>query len=149
MYYMRSLDNEWFRKGMGAVPPPMENIRLRSLRQEMSEMLYQWAEEYYDPSGPNLNERRSRKDLYNAFVEYAGLTGHGITRSNFRKKIQAYCKFKGYDFNVNIPDTLGNYYADWKPSHKSESFIGGSDKSGGVEYFTVFSPAKEQELKPF
>lgn len=149
MYYLRSLDNEWFRKGMGAVPPPMENIRLRSLRQEMSEMLFQWAEEYYDPSGQNLNERRTRKDLYVAFVEYAGQTGHGVTRSNFRKKVEAYCKFKGYDFNVNIPDKLGNYYTDWKPLHKSESFIGDSDKSGGVEYFTVFSPAKEQELKPF
>lgn len=149
MYYLRSFDNEWYRKGMGAVPPPMENIRLRSLRQEMSEMLYQWAEEYFDPSGSHLNERLSRKDLFTAFTEFAGLNGHGVTRSNFRKKIEAYCKFKGYDFNVNVPNKLGQVYTDWKPTHLSESFIGDSDKSGGVEYFTVFSPAKEKELKPF
>ena len=149
MYYLRSLDNEWYRKGMGAVPPPMDNIRLRSLRQEMSEMLYQWAEEYYDPSGSNLNERRSRKDLFNAFIEFAGVSGHAVTRSNFRRKIEAYCKFKGFDFNINVPNKLGNIYADWKPTHQSESFIGDSDKSGGIEYFTVFSPAKEKELRPF
>ena len=149
MYYLRSFDQEWYRKGMGAVPPPMENIRLRSLRQEMSEMLYQWADEYFDPSGTHLNERLSRKDLFAAFTEFAGINGHGVTRSNFRKKIEAYCKFKGYDFNINVPNKIGQVYSDWKPSHMSESFIGDSDKSGGVEYFTVFSPTKEKELKPF
>ena len=149
MFYLRSFDEEWYRKGMGAVPPPMENIKLRSLRQEMSEVLYQWAEEYFDPSGTHLNERLSRKELYNAFIEYAGTTGHGVTRSGFRKKIEAYCKFKGYDFNINIPNKLGQCYNDWKPTHQSESFIGDSDKSGGLEYFTIYSSTKEQELKPF
>ncbi|MBD5318702.1 MAG: hypothetical protein HDS09_05515 [Bacteroides sp.] len=138
IFYLRSFDNVWYKKGMGAVPPPMENIRLRSLRQEMSEALFQWAEEYYDPCGQNLNERRSRKDLFTCFCEYAGTNGHGVSRSNFRRKIEAYCKFKGYDFNINQPDKLGNVYSQWKPSHQSQPFIGESDKSGGVEYFTVF-----------
>lgn len=149
MFYLRSMDNGWHREGMGVVPPPMDNIRLRSLRQDMSEVLYQWAEEYFDPSGTRLNERISRKVVLDAFLEYAGTTGHNVTRSNFKKKIESYCKFKGYDFNVNKTDKNGQIYSSWKPLHPTESFLGESDKSGGVEYFTVYSPEKEQELKPF
>lgn len=150
MYYFRSFENSWAREGAGAVPPPMKNIELRTLRQEMSEVLYQWAEEYFDPSGTHLNERIRRADLVTSFFEYAGgPAGHGVTRTNFKGKIQAYCKFKGYDFNIDRPNADKVYYTDWKPSHPDESFIGTDDKSGGAEYFKVYSPAKEQEIKPF
>lgn len=150
MYYFRSFEDCWERKGTGAVPPPMRNIELRTLRQEMSEVLYQWAEEYYDPSGTHLNERIKRSDLVTSFFEYAGgPAGHGVTRTNFKGKIQAYCKFKGYDFNIDRPNDNNVYYSDWKPSHPNESFIGTDDKSGGAEYFKVYSPEKEKQLKPF
>jgi len=150
MYYLRSFENCWAREGQGAVPPPMKNIMLRTLRQEMSEVLYQWAEEYFDPSGSHLNERIKRADLVQSFFEFAGgPNGHGVTRTNFKGKIQAYCKFKGYDFNTNRPNAEKMYYSDWKPLHPDESFIGDDDKSGGAEYFQVFTPAKEKELKPF
>ena len=150
MYYFRSFENCWAREGAGAVPPPMKNIELRTLRQEMSEVLYQWAEEYFDPSGSHLNERIKRADLVASFFEYAGgPAGHGVTRTNFKGKIQAYCKFKGYDFNIDRPNAEKVYYSDWKPLHPEESFIGSDDKSGGAEYFKVFSPAKEKESKPF
>ena len=150
MYYFRSFENCWAREGAGAVPPPMKNIELRTLRQEMSEVLYQWAEEYFDPSGSHLNDRIKRADLVASFFEYAGgPAGHGVTRTNFKGKIQAYCKFKGYDFNIDRPNAEKLYYSDWKPLHPDESFIGSDDKSGGAEYFKVFSPAKEKELKPF
>lgn len=150
MYYFRSFENCWAREGAGAVPPPMKNIELRTLRQEMSEVLYQWAEEYFDPSGSHLNERIKRADLVASFFEYAGgPAGHGVTRTNFKGKIQAYCKFKGYDFNIDRPNAEKAYYSDWKPLHPEESFIGSDDKSGGAEYFKVYSPAKEKELKPF
>ena len=150
MYYFKSFEQIWYREGCGAVPPPMRNIELRTLRQEMSEILYQWAEEYFDPTGTHLNDRIKRQDLINAFYEYAGGTsGHGVTRSNFKQKVQAYCKFKGYDFNTNKPNAQGAWYSDWKKTHSDETFIGIDDKSGGAEYFTVYSPDKEAELKPF
>lgn len=150
MFYFRSFENCWAREGAGAVPPPMKNIELRTLRQEMSEVLYQWAEEYFDPSGSHLNDRIKRADLVASFFEYAGgPAGHGVTRTNFKGKIQAYCKFKGYDFNIDRPNAEKVYYSDWKPLHPEESFIGSDDKSGGAEYFKVFSPAKEKESKPF
>lgn len=150
MFYFRSFENCWAREGAGAVPPPMKNIELRTLRQEMSEVLYQWAEEYFDPSGSHLNDRIKRADLVASFFEYAGgPAGHGVTRTNFKGKIQAYCKFKGYDFNIDRPNAEKMYYSDWKPLHPDESFIGTDDKSGGAEYFKVYSQAKENELKPF
>lgn len=150
MFYLRSLDEVWWREGQGAVPPPMKNVELRTLRQEMGETLLSWADEYFDPTGSHLNERCVRNELWAAFLDYAGgMSGHGVTRTNFRRKVESYCKFKGYDFNTNRPNSEKMYYADWKPLHPDESFIGGDDKSGGKEYITVFSPAKEKELKPF
>ncbi|MDE7180360.1 MAG: transcription elongation factor 1 family protein, partial [Muribaculaceae bacterium] len=89
MYYLRSFENAWNKKGEGVVPPPMKNIELRTLRQSMSETLLQWAEDYYDPTSDHLNSRINRKDLFDSFLEYAGgLQGHGVTRSNFKNKIK-------------------------------------------------------------
>lgn len=150
MYYLRSFEQGWAREGQGAVPPPMRNIELRTLRQEMSEVLFQWAEEYFDPTGANLNTRIARKVMFQSFLEYAGGTsGHSVTRTNFRNKIIAYCKFKEYDFNIDKPidnkSMLKQYYSDWKPTHPDETFVGDSDKSGGTEYFTVWSQKVQQE----
>lgn len=154
MYYLRSFKQIWYREGRGAVPPPMKNIELRTLRQSMSEVLLQWAEEYFDPTGDHLNQRHARKELFAAFIEYAGgMQGHGVTRTNFKIKMIAYCRYKGYDFNHNRPiDNKADskiFYSDWKPSHPKESFIGDEDKSGGVEYFTIYSEEKYKEDHPF
>lgn len=142
MYYFRSYEQEWAGKGIGAVPPPMRQIEKRSLRQFMSEVFFQWAEEYYDPSGVHLNNREFRGDILKDFQIYAGEARHGVTQSNISKRIHAYCKFKGYAFNPDKQNKFGRYYSDWSPSSQDEAFIGGLDKSGGKEYFTVYSPEK-------
>lgn len=150
MYYLRSFEEIWHREGRGVVPPPMKNIELRTLRQAMGETFLAWAEEYFDPTGANLNERRERKEMWNAFLEYAGgMNGHGITRTNFRRKVESYCKFKRYDFNIAKPNDENVCYADWKPLHPEETFLGGDDKSGGKEYMTVYSPELEKIKRPF
>lgn len=154
MYYLRSFKEMWYREGRGVVPPPMRNIEKRTLRQYMSEVLLQWADEYFDPSGPRLNQRIARKEQFRDFLEYAGgPNGHGVTASNFKKKIQAFCKYKGYDFNINKPIEVSKdvkyYYKDWKLTHPDESFIGGDDKSSSVEYFTVYSEVKYKAEHPF
>lgn len=145
MYYFRSYENGWAGEGVGAVPPPMQQIELRSLRQFMSEVFYQWAEEYYDPSGEHLNKREARTDVFGNFIQYAGDSRHGVTRSNISKKIKAYCEFKGYAFNPDKQNERGQFYCDWKPKTLTEVFIGGMDKSGGKEFFEVFSPDKAKE----
>lgn len=143
MYYLRSYEQHWVDQGVGVVPPPMTQIELRTLRQEMSEAFLQWAEEYYDPEGPHLNEREPRNDVYLAFLEFAGTSGHGITRSNILKKIKAFCKYKGYDLNINKQNDKGEYYLDWKKLNPDKTFLGINDKSGGKEYFTVWLPESE------
>lgn len=142
MYYFRSYELGWHEDGMGAIPPPMEQIELRSLRQQMSETFLQWAEEYYDPSGSHLNERELRSEVFRSFLEFAGASDHGVTRSNILKRVQAFCKYKGLDLNINRPDEKGKYYNEFKRDHPDDSFIGINDKSGGKEYFTVYSPEK-------
>lgn len=142
MYYFRSYEQEWAGKGIGVVSPPMRQIEKRSLRQFMSEVFFQWAEEYYDPTCEHLNAREVRNDILKNFLTYAGDARHGVTQSNISKRIHAYCKFKGYAFNPDKQDKAGRYYSDWSPSSPDEAFIGGLDKSGGKEYFTVFSPDK-------
>ncbi|MDE7397031.1 MAG: hypothetical protein K2M98_04825, partial [Muribaculum sp.] len=153
MYYLRSFEEVWYREGRGAVPPPMKNIEKRTLRQFMSEVFLQWADEFFDPSGNNLNRRISRKDMFLAFLEFAGgPSGHNVTRSNLKKKIVAFCKYKGYDFNIDKPIETASgikvYYADWKKDNPDDSFVGGDDKSAGVEYFTVFSADKYKLENP-
>ena len=88
--------------------------------------------------------------MFQSFLEYAGGTsGHSVTRTNFRNKIIAYCKFKEFDFNIDKPidnkAQLKQYYSDWKPNHPDETFVGDSDKSGGTEFFTVFSKKVHDE----
>lgn len=152
MFYFRSMQLGWAEPGMGAVPPPMQNIELRPLRQEMSEVFFQWAEEYFDISGSNLCSRIKKFDMANDFFEYAGgMVGHSVTKSNFKKKLKKYCKFKGYSLNINKPNEDGEIYSDWikDDNNKGQSFFGGDDKANSAEYFTVFSEDKFQQLKPF
>ena len=63
----------------------------------------------------------------------------GVTPSNFRTKVVLYCDFKGYHFNVSRPNKSGISFRDWIEDHPGEAFVGEADKSGGVEYFGVFS----------
>lgn len=148
MYYLRSFEMAWNKKGEGVVPPPMRNIELRTLRQSMSEVLLQWAEEYFDPTGPNINTRIKRLDMFKNFLEYAGgPQGHGVTSSNFKNKIKDFCKYKGYDFNRDKPIDKPNggkiFFSDWKPKHEDESYLGGDDKSNSKEYFTISQYVRE------
>lgn len=149
MYYFRSFEEIWNVEGRGVVPPPMTNIELRTLRQSMGETFLQWAEEFFDPTGVKLNTRISRRDLYNEFITYASNQGHAVTRTNFKTKIIEYCRYKSYDFNINkhleTKSDIKVCYNEWKPTHPDESFIGSDDKSGGVEYFTVYFADKGKD----
>lgn len=148
MYYFISMAECWYRQGQGAVPPPMKDIRLRSIRQQMGEQFLQWADAYFDERGANLNVRQGRKDMYDAFHAYFPDARFGTTASNFKKKLILFCQFKGYHLNVSKPDERGNLFSDFIKANPNESFIGGPDKSGSVEYFSVFSTAFAEKM-PF
>ena len=146
--YLRSMAEKWYREGQGAVPPPMDDIEQRTLKQRMGEAFYQWAEVYFDPSAGNLNHRQKRKDMYGAFHEAFPDAKFAVSASNFRTKLLLYCEFKGLDYNVTRPAADGTAFSYWKASHPGEAFVGDRDVSGGVEYFTV-SDSKFSIQQPY
>ncbi|WP_281694242.1 DUF3854 domain-containing protein [Barnesiella viscericola] len=139
MFYFKSMAESWYRTGQGAVPPPMRDIKMRTLKQQMGEAFVQWAETYFDESANNLNERIPRKTMYDAYHSSFPDSKFGVTPSNFRTKVVLYCDFKGYHFNVSRPNKSGISFRNWIDEHPGETFVGEADKSGGVEYFGVFS----------
>lgn len=116
----------------GVVQAPGERLEMRKLRQEITETLISWADEYFsDPS--HLNTRLPKKDLYDAFCTYDPAQRKFISPTAFKKKFIMYCTWKGYTFNPNKYDPItGKPYQfdkDGKPVI--------DDKAGGIEYFTV------------
>lgn len=147
--YYSSMQNVWYRPGQGVVPPPMHDIMQRTLRQQMSESLYQWAEVYFDATGFVLNSRKQRSEMWGNFKEHYPDQRSGITPSNFKTRLKYYCQFKGLHFNpskLNKDDKTS--FRNWIAKHPGESFIGEDDKSGGIEYISVYDT--ENALKePF
>lgn len=116
----------------GVVQAPGERLEMRKLRQEITEPLISWADEYFsDPA--NLNRRLVRKELYDAFCNYDQAQKRFITSTIFKKKFRLYCEWKGYIFNPHKYDPVTG-----KPHHFDKDGIPiVDDKAGGVEYFTV------------
>ena len=114
---------------------------LRTLRQQMSESIYQWAEVYFDATGHNLNNKVPRGDMFRDFKEHFPDARSGISQANFKTKLTFYCQFKGYHLNPNKLNKEGKSFRYWIADHPGESFIGGADKSGGVEYFSIYDTA--------
>ena len=136
--YFVSMQAEWTRQGQGCVLPPMHDIMLRTLRQQMSESIYQWAEVYFDESTHHINFKVPRGEMFEDFKRHFPDARSGISQANFKTKLQFYCQFKGYHFNPNKLNKEGKSFRHWYNDHQGESFIGTADKSGGVEYFSIY-----------
>lgn len=140
MYYLRSMSQGWTRTGRGVVlPPPMQSLERCSLRQQMGEAFLQWAEAYFDPSTLALNAKIPRKDLSEKYHAEFPSAKESIRASDFRKRMIAFCKYKGYHFNPMSKNEDGVRYSDWKANHSGESFVGESYKSNSREYWMVAS----------
>jgi hypothetical protein len=87
--------------------PPMENIERRILRQQIGENFLDWANTYFsitedlfDPSG-HVDCEIKRRDLFEAYKgEY---NDKYTTPKNFKDKLTALCKYKGWELN---PDEM-------------------------------------------
>lgn len=116
----------------GVVQAPGERLEKRKLRQEITETLISWADEYFsDPA--HLNARLPRKELYDSLCTYDPAQRKFISPTAFKKKFIMYCDWKGYTFNPNKYDSITG-----KPYHfdkDGKPVI--DDKAGGIEYFTV------------
>lgn len=136
--YFTSMQQGWARPGQGVILPPMHDIMQRTLRQQMSESLYQWAEVYFDPTGYVINTRKQRSEMFGDFKSHFPDARSGISTSNFKKRLIFFCQFKGYHFNPSKLNKEGRSFRSWIADHPGESFIGDDDKSGGIEYFSVY-----------
>jgi DNA primase len=143
--YFRAMDQGWGdRVGQGIVPPPLENIELRMLRQAIGEDFLMWAEEYYAPPTSedeygkrHLNERETRKDLYNDFLDKFSHARKYVTASSFGRRMKDFCVYKGYHFNPHRPNSEGVDFVIFNREFPGTTFIGEPDKSGGIEYLII------------
>lgn len=131
MYFIAK-QNGWGVVGSGLVQPNMERIEMRRLRQEIGEVFITWADEYYnlgDEVNPRtINEGRlgariERKTMYDDFIDKNPAQKQRSTPHSFSKKLKFYAMYRNLVVN---PDNLD-----------ANGLPGASDKSGGVEYFTL------------
>jgi hypothetical protein len=143
--YFQSLRDCWAGKNKGIVEPPMETLEKRRLRQQIGEDFMQWAEtafamntegEAIDGSS-HINERISRHELFNEFMEEYPHARKYINPTSFKKRMLFYCKYKGLHFNIAKLNKEGIDFSTFKKHNPGEMFEGDDDKSGGKEYFTI------------
>ena len=118
----------------GVVEAPGERLEQRIIRQKMGESFLMWAEEYYsDGEGTKLNQRISRKEIYDTYLTEFPHERKFVSPQKFREKLMAFCQWKGYTFNPQRYDNLTGlpmyFDKDGNPNL--------DDKSGGTEYFTI------------
>lgn len=153
--YFCSIEKGWSRPKQGIVEPPMESVIKRRLRQTMGEDFLTWADEFFnaltnddiDIATLQINKRHVRRDLYNDFLDKCPHAKKWVTATRFGQKIKAYCQFRELHFNPGIPNEQFVEFTTWLKDKPGVSFIGGMDKSGSIEYFTI---ANEQYItEPF
>ncbi len=82
----------------GKIEAPGLNIEKRQLRQDMGENFLAWADEYYSLP-ENLNTDQDKKDLFTEYQNSDYANKKYVTIVQFKKKVKAYAKYKGYQFN--------------------------------------------------
>lgn len=138
-FYLKSMAENWGAKGRGVIEPPMEQLNLSSLRQRMGEAFLQWADAYFDPGSSNLNAKIQRKTLYDKFHEEYPGSKHRISPNDFRKRMTAFCEYKGFHFNPARKREDGIAFSEWSTSRDTNIFIGEPYKSNSVEYWMIAS----------
>lgn len=109
----------------------------KKLLQQMGSTFFQWAESYFNESSGHLNTKIKRKDMYNAYHAMFPDYKLRVTSNNFKTKLELYCRMKKFDLNASKPNANGLSFFDFITYNKEDIFVGGMDKSNGLEYFTV------------
>jgi hypothetical protein len=82
---------------VGLINAPMESIEKRNQRQQMGEDFLEWSEEYFTHG--RLNCMLPKKDLYDGFRDNFKYSQKEYSSHRFKKNIEAYCAYSGYEFN--------------------------------------------------
>jgi DNA primase len=142
MLYFRSKQNGWSgTKRLGIVPPPMEDVEKRKLRQTMGENFLTWADAYFfwddKLKTGNLNQPHVRKELFDNFLNENPIERKYCNPTRFKEKVKAFCFYNGYDFNPEKRNQKGLDRNQFFKTYPTGCFIGDDDKTGGKEYFTL------------
>lgn len=117
----------------GVVEAPGERIKLRQMRQFITEGFIAWADEYFSDRFKR-NSRILRKEIQDSFYEYDPNARKYNGPTIFKKRLKKYCEYKGYIFNPNMYDPETGLPSRY---NESDGVAILDDKSGGVEYFTI------------
>jgi hypothetical protein len=161
--YFKSKQFGWSgTRRIGIVPPPMDDVERRKLRQIMGENFLTWAEAYFHWDDKlkhgNLNTRHVRKELFDDFLNENPLERKYCPANRFKEKMLAFCQYSGLDFNPKQRNEKGldivQYYRSYGATvteynkdgsvksreferYDMRPFVGRDDKTGGKEYFTL------------
>lgn len=135
--YTLSEMQSWGNAGNGLIDPPMNEIELRTLWQEMGDIFFQWAEIYFSKDSEHINCRMKRKEVFEAYLEEYGLKSTQFTAKSFGAKLEAYCKYTGMHFNAHKKSRRHGDFASWIINPKGRCFIGERDVSNSIEYITI------------
>ena len=129
----------------GVVEAPEERLMQRIDMNIMGDKFIEWAEEYFESDEePRLNKRISRKVLIDSYEKVLSSKEIGfLTPQVFRDKILAFCRWKGYTLNPQKynPATGEPLYFD------KDGKANVTDKSGGLEYYTIGVPDKKDNFE--
>lgn len=116
----------------GVVESPGDRLESRIKRQFMGENFLQWADEYFSDTD-KLNTELKRSDLKEAYLTSNPEERKYFSATLFKRRIKAYCEWKGYAFNPNRYD-----YVNGKPFFYDKDGKPDLDyKKGGIEYFII------------
>lgn len=130
--YFKAQALGWGVNNSGLIAPPTERLDRRRMRQYIGENFLAWADEYFSVtegedigtiSNADINVPIPRKELSDNFHEKNPNDRRYVTAHIFKKKMKAWCDYRGLLFNPHKRDDYGRHGLD--------------DKSGGVEYFMI------------
>lgn len=130
--YFKAQSLGWGVNRSGLIAAPTERLELRRMLQFIGMNFLLWADEYFgvsdninpaDITSDHLGMKIPRIELYNDYLDKNPLDRKYITAHIFKKKIKAWCEYRGLIFNPHKRDEYGRPGLD--------------DKSGGVEFFTI------------
>jgi len=96
-YNFIALSIQTFLKFDTRINPPMENIVKKNLKTEVGEGIFEWAEDFFSDK-ENLDQLIEKSIVFNSLTENVPYVKN-LTAQKMKKKINAYCKYKGWELN--------------------------------------------------
>jgi len=137
----------------GVIEAPEERLMQRIDMNIMGDKFIEWAEEYFEnETEPRIDIRIARRAMEDSYkVCLSSKEVQFLTPQSFRERILAFCRWKGYTLNPRKYNdkTREPLYLD------KDGNANVTDKSGGVEYYTIgriapnVEPTEKREKLPF